>query len=140
MVRQTEPSLLLLEAEFRLAVTCRFDPAAITPTGPDSPAWRLMAGSVRSTFASRIKQNAADVAKGDEIVVTPYLGPFNTDMAHYGDLSANIFRYNHVSPDDFYSTTSLHSVNEALRATGFVELIRFFGTTIANGDEPALNL
>ena len=122
-----------------------------------------MAGSVRSTFASRVKHTAADVAKGDEIIVTPALLPFNTDTVHYWRLSPNIFRYNHgaakpslsseadriliaatrsstVSPDDFFSTTSLHSVNEALRATGFVELIRAFGTIIANGDELPYNL
>jgi Gly-Xaa carboxypeptidase len=94
-----------------------------------------MAGSVRSTFATRVMHSAADEAKGDEIVVAPSLLPFNTDTQHYWRLSKSIWRYNHISPDDFYSKTSLHSVNEALRATAFVETIRAFGTIIANGDE-----
>lgn len=51
------------------------------------------------------------------------------------NLSSQIYRYNHLSPEDFYVETGIHSVNEALRATAFVNNIRALATVILNVNE-----
>lgn len=58
-----------------------------------------------------------------------------TDTKFMWNLSSQIYRYNHLSPEDFYVETGIHSVNEALRATAFVNNIRALATVILNVNE-----
>lgn len=52
------------------------------------------------------------------------------------NLTDQIYRYGHLdATKDSYTPTGLHSVNEALRSTAFLQLIRFFGSLILNADE-----
>lgn len=59
----------------------------------------------------------------------------NTDTRFAWRLSRQIYRYNHISPADFYVSSGVHSVNEALKATAFVNNVRAFGTLILNVNE-----
>ncbi|OBZ66877.1 hypothetical protein A0H81_13183 [Grifola frondosa] len=57
----------------------------------------------------------------------------NTDTKHYWKLTKHIFRYGHMNRDDQFN--GAHTINEAIRAEGFVEVIRFFTRIILNADE-----
>jgi len=43
-----------------------------------------------------------------------------------------------VFSKDMYTASGVHSVNEALRATAFVDAIRFFTRLVLNADEANL--
>jgi Gly-Xaa carboxypeptidase len=56
----------------------------------------------------------------------------NTDTRRYWNLTSHIFRYSHVRSSD---TAGIHSVDERIRATGLVGLVRFFVNLLFNADE-----
>ncbi|KAL7411552.1 carboxypeptidase S [Mrakia frigida] len=109
-------------------------PSPITPTTPETVGWQVLAGTIRSTHASRIKSSSAGENEL-EIVVSPAIMTGNTDTARWWSLTPQIYRYGHLSPDDVYTASGIHSVNEAIKATSFVNEIRFFGELIFNADE-----
>jgi len=56
-----------------------------------------------------------------------------TDTRYYWDLSRHIFRYNHKYAKGTFN--GAHTVNEAITADAFVEMIKFFTALILNADE-----
>jgi Gly-Xaa carboxypeptidase len=59
----------------------------------------------------------------------------DTDTKHYWNLTSHIYRYAHISGADMYTPSGIHSVNEALKATAFVDVIRWYTRLILNADE-----
>ncbi|KAF9511576.1 hypothetical protein BS47DRAFT_1377147 [Hydnum rufescens UP504] len=103
------------------------EPAPISPT--DSAAYKLLSGTILATY----KESFAGRAPNDrKMIVGPGLAGGNTDTQFYWNLTRNIFRYNHLSEDSFQA---IHTVGEAIRATAFVDGIRFFSLLIMNADE-----
>ncbi|CEL57390.1 Gly-Xaa carboxypeptidase [Rhizoctonia solani AG-1 IB] len=97
------------------------EPAPVSPTkGPEAAAYRLLSGVIKKT-------------QGDKIIVSPALVGGNTDTRFYWNLTANIFRYSHLSEEDMYA--GIHTINEAIRVTGFVKSIQFFKNLILTADD-----
>ncbi|CAE6428432.1 unnamed protein product [Rhizoctonia solani] len=98
------------------------DPAPITPTeGTDAAAYKLLSGVIRHT-------------RGDKkTVVSPAIMSGNTDTRYYWKVTPNIFRYSHMSDKDVYN--GAHTINEATRVSGFVEMIQFFKNFILTADD-----
>lgn len=49
----------------------RLEPAPITPTTPETLGWNVLAGSVKETYRTRIRNSEADALEGTEIVASP---------------------------------------------------------------------
>lgn len=67
-----------------------------------------------------------------ETPIAPLL--LDRDTRYYWNLTRQIFRYNHKSGADGYTSTGVHSVNEAFKADAFVETARWFALLILNSD------
>ncbi|CAE6428447.1 unnamed protein product [Rhizoctonia solani] len=97
------------------------EPAPVSPTeGSEAAAYRLLSGVIRKT-------------RGDKTIVSPALMGGNTDTRFYWNLTANIFRYSHLSEEDAYA--GVHTINEAIRVKGFVNMIQFFKNLILSADD-----
>jgi Gly-Xaa carboxypeptidase len=77
------------------------EPAPISPSSPDAPAWKLLAGTSRGVWASRQSVSTdgtlADLDEEDELVMSPFLLTGNTDTRRYWDLTPNIYRWTFIS-------------------------------------------
>ncbi|EJF64229.1 Zn-dependent exopeptidase [Dichomitus squalens LYAD-421 SS1] len=102
------------------------EPSPVTPTGPEDP-YQIFAGTIKATLESAEAYNATGV------VVAPQLILGNTDTQYYWGLTKNIFRYSHLSNEDFYN--GLHTINEAVRGEAWIQSIRFYTQFILNCDE-----
>ncbi|KAI0825612.1 hypothetical protein BC629DRAFT_1578335 [Irpex lacteus] len=101
------------------------EPAPRTPT-IESPPYELLSGVIRNV----LETSKREVYNGKKVIVAP--GTLR-DTKHYWSLTKHIFRYSHLSDFDHYN--GAHTVNEAVRAEGILELIRFFTHLILNVDE-----
>ncbi|CAK5263189.1 unnamed protein product [Mycena citricolor] len=105
------------------------EPAPITPS--DGAAFELLSGTIRAAF---LKWHDG------EIYVAPGMMTGNTDTRFYWDLSKHIFRYGHnngIGKGD-NGMGGIHTVNEHMSASAFIEMITFFTTLVLNLDEAAL--
>ncbi|THH10750.1 hypothetical protein EW145_g1115 [Phellinidium pouzarii] len=107
------------------------NPAPITPTAGSGP-WQLLSGSILFTFATNKRSDLTH----EKVSVAPGLSLGNTDTRHYWNLTEHIFRYGHLGAADRYN--GAHTVNEAVKAEGLLEMIRFFSIFILNADETDL--
>ncbi|THH17830.1 hypothetical protein EW146_g3048 [Bondarzewia mesenterica] len=107
------------------------DPAPISPTAGNGP-WELLSGTILSTLGTALRDNYSD----RKAVVAPGLSLGNTDTRHYWDLTRHIYRYGHRGATDAYN--GAHTINEAIKAEGYLEMIRFFTRLILNADETEL--
>jgi len=105
-------------------------PAPVTPSIGSGP-YELLSGTIRSTLQTHIRTDEFPRTA----VVSPGLMTGNTDTRHYWNLTKHIFRYNHRGATDYHGT---HTINEAIRAEGFLEQIRFFTRLILNSDSTDL--
>ncbi|KAB5587639.1 Gly-Xaa carboxypeptidase [Ceratobasidium theobromae] len=98
------------------------NPAPVTPTeGSEGAAYKLLSGVIRQTRGAK------------KTVVSPAIGGGNTDTRYYWSVTPNIFRYSHIVDEDVYN--GIHTINEATRASGFVERILFFKNLILTADD-----
>ncbi|KAG8678981.1 hypothetical protein FRC08_017330, partial [Ceratobasidium sp. 394] len=98
------------------------EPAPVTPTeGKEAAAYRLLSGVIRKTSGDK------------KVIVSPAIMSGNTDTRYYWNVTPHIFRYSHLSSEDLYN--GLHTINEATRASGFVEQIQFFKNFILTADD-----
>ncbi|KAI0085827.1 carboxypeptidase S [Irpex rosettiformis] len=104
------------------------EPAPITPT-TESPPYELLSGIIRNV----IETSNRKAYVGRKVVVAPGILRGNTDTKHYWSLTKHIFRYSHLNNADSYN--GAHTINEAIRAEGYLEMIRFFTHLILNVDE-----
>ncbi|KAG1786028.1 carboxypeptidase S [Suillus plorans] len=107
------------------------EPAPVTPTTGSGP-YELLSGTILSTLKTNLRTDDFP----EFSVVSPGLSLGNTDTRHYWSLTRHIFRYGHRGTTDGYN--GAHTINEAIRAEGFLEQIRFFTRLILNADETHL--
>ncbi|TFK51921.1 carboxypeptidase S [Heliocybe sulcata] len=106
------------------------NPAPVTPTSGD--AYEFVSGTILAALGRSPREQESKT----RAVVVPGLSLGNTDTRHYWNLTQHIFRYGHQNSRDRYN--GAHTVNEAMRASGFLEMIRFFHLLILNADESPL--
>ncbi|KAI0327002.1 Zn-dependent exopeptidase [Cubamyces sp. BRFM 1775] len=106
------------------------EPAPITPMGDSGP-FKLLSGTIIGVLGA---SNRTGYDK--KAFIAPGMSTGNTDTKHYWKLTKHIFRYGHINSGDSFN--GAHTVNEALRAEGFIEVIRFFTWIILNADESPL--
>ncbi|KAH9935922.1 carboxypeptidase S [Epithele typhae] len=102
------------------------EPSPVTPMGKGAP-YEVFAGTVKATIES------SDRYEGSSVVVAPLLTIGNTDTRYYWNLTKHIVRYKHLHNQDAYN--GAHTVNEAVRAKGWIETIRFYTKFVLNWDE-----
>ncbi|EMD39017.1 hypothetical protein CERSUDRAFT_93058 [Gelatoporia subvermispora B] len=107
------------------------EPAPVTPMGESGP-WQLLSGTIIGALESSNRTSYS----GKKAFIAPGMSTGNTDTKHYWKLTKHIFRYGHMNRDDSYN--GAHTVNEAVKAEGLLEVIRFFTRLILNGDESSL--
>ncbi|KZV72465.1 carboxypeptidase S [Peniophora sp. CONT] len=103
------------------------DPVPVTPTFGSTP-WEILSGTILSSIKTSGREEASK-----PIIVAPGIGLGNTDTRHFLNLTEHIVRYAHGFAADRYN--GAHTVNEAIRGTGFIEMIRFYTRLILNVDE-----
>ncbi|VDC01304.1 unnamed protein product [Peniophora sp. CBMAI 1063] len=107
------------------------EPAPVTRTDADAGPFQILSGTIRATYSSHREWNVPQ----SEIIVAPGILGGNTDTGAYWNLSTAIFRYNHHGPS---TISGLHTVNEHILVTDFLEMIRFFTMLVLNVDESSL--
>ncbi|KAI0820830.1 carboxypeptidase S [Trametes gibbosa] len=112
-----------------LALTVAFgyalDPSPITPTGPNDP-FRILAGTIRGAIERSTRGSGL-------AVVVPQIEKGNTDTSRYWRLTSSIVRYSHIGTADRFN--GFHTINEAIRAEGWIESARFYTRLLLNLDE-----
>ncbi|KAH9987511.1 hypothetical protein BJV77DRAFT_1070480 [Russula vinacea] len=105
------------------------EPAPVTPVSEDSAPWQLFSGTIKATYnAHRGLDGADNIIEG--------LQYGSTDTRYYWNLTRHIVRYNHHDAGDGrLLPNGIHTVNERMPASNFVEMVRFFSTLILNADE-----
>ncbi|RPD64023.1 carboxypeptidase S [Lentinus tigrinus ALCF2SS1-7] len=106
------------------------EPAPITPMGDSGP-FKLLSGTIIGVLGA---SNRTGYDK--KVFIAPSMSTGNTDTKHYWKLTKHIYRYGHMNGEDSYN--GAHTINEAVRGEGFLEIIRFFTWVILNVDESAL--
>ncbi|KZV71076.1 carboxypeptidase S [Peniophora sp. CONT] len=106
------------------------NPAPVTPT-EGSGAWEVLSGTILSSLGTSVRAELS----GKRIVVAPGIMIANSDTKWYRRLTKNIFRYGHIGKTD---RNGMHTTNEAIKAEGYIEGIRFYARLILNVDESDL--
>ncbi|KAL1943105.1 hypothetical protein VTO73DRAFT_4776 [Trametes versicolor] len=112
--------------EVSVAFGNKLEPSPVTPTGPEDP-YQILAGTIRGAIGDSERNG------GRAVVVVPQIEKGNTDTSRYWNLTRSIVRYSHVREGDRYN--GFHTVNEAIRAEGWLESVRFYTKFILNCDE-----
>ncbi|KAK4089435.1 hypothetical protein Purlil1_6424 [Purpureocillium lilacinum] len=100
------------------------DGSEATPISPtEGPVWDVFAGTIRHTFA----------AKGQTIVPAGETMTGNTDTRHYLNLTKNIYRWTPIRLGEF---EGLHTVDERIKMTGHIEMVKFYYNLIRNFQAP----
>ncbi|UNI15452.1 Gly-Xaa carboxypeptidase [Purpureocillium takamizusanense] len=99
------------------------EPAPVSPL--DSESWRVLSGTIRNTLRPLDDDN--------ELIVTPYLMPANTDTKFFWALTKNIYRFTPINLVE--NLNRAHTTNEFIRADEFVREPLFFATLILNADD-----
>ncbi|KAJ3566922.1 hypothetical protein NP233_g6693 [Leucocoprinus birnbaumii] len=116
---------LILEVAFDDAL----EPAPITPT--NAAPYKLLSGTIKAAY-----NRYRDLEGSNNVIVAPGMMTGNTDTKCYWELSPSIFRYNHQNfGDTIMGLDGIHTVNENLKISAFLEMIQFFVTLILNSDE-----
>ncbi len=99
------------------------EPAPVSPTTSES--FQILSGTIRNTLKP---------LEGDQdLIVTPYLMPANTDTKFFWSLSKNIYRFTPINLVE--NLNRAHTTNEFIRASEFVREPFFFGSLILNADD-----
>ncbi|KAG9312990.1 hypothetical protein JVU11DRAFT_6428 [Chiua virens] len=110
------------------------EPAPISPTDGDVMPYMVLSGSIKAAYNSH-----RSITGEDHVIVSPGLMSGNTDTKFYWKLTPHIFRYGHTEGAiGGAPLAGVHTVNEAISASSFVEIIRFFTVLILNADETLL--
>ncbi|KAJ3478805.1 hypothetical protein NLG97_g8479 [Lecanicillium saksenae] len=101
------------------------EPAPVSPVA--SEAFEILSGTIRHTLKPLIE--------GQELIVTPYLMPANTDTKFFWALTKNIYRFTPINL--VHNLNRAHTTNEFIKASEFVREPYFFATLILNADDAA---
>ncbi|KAG1746627.1 uncharacterized protein EDB91DRAFT_1118030 [Suillus paluster] len=114
------------------AYTHGLEPAPVSST--DTLPYQLLSGTIKAAYNSH-----RGLSDDDSLLVSPGIMSGNTDTRYYWKLTEHIFRYGHTDGASGGSLSSgVHTVNEAIDISSFIEMIRFFTTLILNVDESEL--
>ncbi|KAG6373800.1 hypothetical protein JVT61DRAFT_5945 [Boletus reticuloceps] len=129
-MKPSGPGKVMLSTVFE----ARLEPAPITPTEEGAGPYQVLSGSIKTAYNSH-----RGISGDDHIIVSPGIMSGNTDTKFYWKLTPHIFRYGHTAGvAGGVAPPGIHTVNEAIAASSFVEMIRFFTTLILNVDESPL--
>ncbi|WWC71361.1 uncharacterized protein I206_105316 [Kwoniella pini CBS 10737] len=117
-----------------VAFNSSLDPAPVSPFTVDSPAWRLLSGTVKGVYATRPEAKLSAEEAEKTIIMAPSISTGNTDTKRYWNLTRNIYRfaYQEGKGNRF---NNVHTVDEFLPADMLVEEVRWFANFIVNVDE-----
>ncbi|KAJ5088842.1 hypothetical protein N7456_012458 [Penicillium angulare] len=99
------------------------EPAPVSPI--DTESFRILSGTIKNV----LKPLGTD----DELIVTPYLMPANTDTKFFWASTGNIYRFTPLNL--VHSLNRAHTTDEFIRADEFVQEPLFFATLILNADD-----
>jgi Gly-Xaa carboxypeptidase len=99
------------------------EPAPVSPI--DTESFRILSGTIKNV----LKPLSTD----DEVIVTPYLMPANTDTKFFWALTKNIYRFTPVNLVE--NLNRAHTTNEFIRADEFVREPLFFASLVLNADD-----
>ncbi|WVQ79778.1 hypothetical protein IAT38_001878 [Cryptococcus sp. DSM 104549] len=108
------------------------DPAPVSPFTVESPAWRLLSGTVKGVYATRPGADSSEAESAKTITMAPSISTGNTDTKRYWNLTKNIYRFAYQVTKDF---NNVHTVDEHIAADVLVEQVRWFLNFIVNVDE-----
>ncbi|KAL7422371.1 hypothetical protein Q5752_003017 [Cryptotrichosporon argae] len=114
------------------AFNSSLNPAPVSPFTVESPAWRLLSGTVKGVYATRPEAYLSAEEARKEIQMAPSLSTGNTDTKRYWNLTPNIYRFAYQLGKGF---NNVHTVDEHINADTFVEQVRWFANFIVNVDE-----
>jgi Gly-Xaa carboxypeptidase len=108
--------------------TCMFgvdalEPAPVSPV--DAEPYRILSGTIKNVLKP--------LGPDDDLIVTPYLMPANTDTKFFWALTKNIYRFTPVNLVE--NLNRAHTTDEFIRAAEFVREPLFFATLILNADD-----
>ncbi|WVO21424.1 uncharacterized protein IAS62_002732 [Cryptococcus decagattii] len=115
-----------------VAFNSSLEPAPVSPFTVDSPAWRLLSGTVKGVYATRPGAEEAEDGN-DEIIMAPSISTGNTDTKRYWNLTKNIYRFAYQIMGPGFN--NIHTIDEHIEADAFVEQVRWFMNFIVNVDE-----
>lgn len=102
------------------------DPLEPAPVSPiDTESYRILSGTIKNVLKP--------LGQDEELIVTPYLMPANTDTKFFWALTKNIYRFTPVNLVE--NLNRAHTTNEFIRADEFVREPLFFATLILNADD-----
>ncbi|QKX54539.1 uncharacterized protein TRUGW13939_01626 [Talaromyces rugulosus] len=99
------------------------EPAPISPA--DAESYHILSGTIKNVLKP--------LGQDDELIVTPYLMPANTDTKFFWALTKNIYRFTPVNLVE--NLNRAHTTNEFIRADEFVREPLFFASLILNSDD-----
>ncbi|KAL4862836.1 hypothetical protein BDV12DRAFT_202654 [Aspergillus spectabilis] len=102
------------------------EPAPVSPVNAE--AFRILAGTIKNTLKPLEDDN--------ELIVTTYLMPANTDTKFFWPLTKNIYRFTPINL--VQNLNRAHTVNEFIRASGFVREPLFFASLVLNADDAVM--
>jgi Gly-Xaa carboxypeptidase len=107
---------------------CLFGVDALEPapvSSIDAESFRILSGTIKNVLRP--------LGQDDEVIVTPYLMPANTDTKFFWALTKNIYRFTPVNLVE--NLNRAHTTDEFIRADEFVREPLFFATLILNADD-----
>ncbi|KAF7116312.1 hypothetical protein CNMCM5793_004478 [Aspergillus hiratsukae] len=99
------------------------EPAPVSPT--DAESFRVLAGTIKNTLKP--------LDKDEQVIVTPYLMPANTDTKFFWALTKNIYRFTPINL--VHNLNRAHTTDEFIRAEEFIREPLFFASLILNADD-----
>ncbi|KAL3459368.1 hypothetical protein BJX64DRAFT_291342 [Aspergillus heterothallicus] len=117
------PSLSSNPRKITLSSVDALEPAPVSPVSAD--AFRVLSGTIKRTLKP--------LEDDQELIVSPYLMPANTDTKFFWALSKNIYRFTPINLVE--NLNRAHTVDEFIRAAEFVREPLFFATLVLNADD-----
>ncbi|KAK2806548.1 hypothetical protein FQN51_006514 [Onygenales sp. PD_10] len=115
------------------------EPAPVSPV--DAESFRVLSGTIRNTLEplppppplSGLGSKDATAGGDEELIVTPYLMPANTDTKFFWALTRNIYRFTPINL--VHNLNRAHTTDEFIRAEEFVREPLFFASLVLNADD-----
>ncbi|KAL2782538.1 hypothetical protein BJX66DRAFT_345744 [Aspergillus keveii] len=102
------------------------EPAPVSPTTGETEPFSILSGTIKRALRPLS-------ANEEDLIVTPYLMPANTDTKFFWALSRNIYRFTPINLVE--NLNRAHTVDEFIRASEFVREPVFFSTLVLNADD-----
>lgn len=117
------PHASLDRRAIRLFGVDALEPAPVSPV--DAESFQVLSGTIKHTLKP--------LEQDDQLIVTPYLMPANTDTKFFWRLTRNIYRFTPINL--VHNLNRAHTTDEFIRADEFVREPLFFATLVLNADD-----